>query len=434
MVPEKSRHLLIVTGDSASRLIEKARTRPGKGPGAIGGAGAADRWRAAVAYADDAGLDAALEKLSGLLAGHPQAAGGERDACFSPPRPEGRGRVAFLFPGQGSQQPGMLEELYHLFPGVKNAFENADRALEGPAGGKLSSFVYPVGNADPAAAMQALTRTEIAQPALGAAGLGLHRLLVSLGVSPDAAAGHSAGEYTALAAAGVIDEKDLYPLLARRGEAMAAAAAAAPGTMAAVMGDAATVGKALGDISGLYLANLNSPRQTVISGHRPAIAEALERAGKLKLRARAIPVAGAFHSPLMEPARDAMEKLLSALEFHEPLFPVYANSTAAEYPRRDTEIRSLLAGHLVKPVRFAEEIEALYHAGTRVFVESGPGAVLTNLVGQVLAGREFLAVSPGRAIDGSGLEGLRQAVVRLAAEGFGPENTPRELFASVEKR
>ncbi len=329
------------------------------------------------------------------------------------------GKLAFLFPGQGSQYPNMLLDLAINFPEVREQFERADRALEGVLSRPLSACIFPpagFSREEAEAQHQALTQTHIAQPAIGAADLALFRLLERLGVRPDFMAGHSYGEYVALCAAGVFQEDALFTLSEARGRILMEAAGEEPGAMAAVEADPTAVQRILGDIEGVVLANHNAPKQVVISGSRPALEEAIQRLRQEGIQARAIPVACAFHSPIVAPARGRLAEVLSSMDLGEPSVPVFSNTTAAPHARESGSIASQLVEHTTRPVRFVEEIEALYAAGARIFVEVGPRNVLCGLADQILGDRPHLTVAtdqPGRPAT---LQ-LLHALGRLAAEG-----------------
>ena len=334
--------------------------------------------------------------------------------------PLGReGRVAFLFPGQGSQHVDMLRELALHFAEVRAAFARADRVLAGRFPEPLSAYVFPpptFGEAGARARQEALTRTNVAQPALGAADLGLLALLRALGVTPELVGGHSYGEYVALCAAGVMDEDTLFALSEARGRAIIDTAGDDLGTMAAVAADRVATEAALVGLEDVWIANLNSPTQTMISGTRPGIDEAIRRLVERGVQAQPISVACAFHSPLVARARDTLAARVAAAALQPPRIEVFSNTTATAYPSDAAAIAALLAAQLVEPVRFAEEIEALYRAGARLFVEVGPKSVLTGLVQQTLGTRAHLAVAPGAA-GRPGLTSLQLALAQLAAHG-----------------
>jgi acyl transferase domain-containing protein/NAD(P)H-dependent flavin oxidoreductase YrpB (nitropropane dioxygenase family) len=330
----------------------------------------------------------------------------------------GEGAIAFLYPGQGSQHPDMLRDLAIGFPEVRQAFELADAVLTDQLDKPLSSYVFPPPGFNPddeRARAGALRQTDRAQPALGAAGMGLSRLLAAVGVRPDLTAGHSYGEYVALCTAGVIDEDVLYRLSQARGRCIIDAAECDLGTMAAVSESPARLHDVLGAATDVWLANLNAPTQTVISGTRPGIERAVGLLGTAGIPVKMLRVDCGFHSPLVAPARDRFAQVLADVHFTAPKLAVYANTSAAPYPAEPAQIAELLTDHLVQPVRFAEQVEQMYAAGARLFVEVGPGAVLTGIVGQVLGTRPHVAVQTQGM--GCGFTALQHALAQLSAHG-----------------
>jgi acyl transferase domain-containing protein/NAD(P)-dependent dehydrogenase (short-subunit alcohol dehydrogenase family)/acyl carrier protein len=333
---------------------------------------------------------------------------------FGPPR----GKVAFLFPGQGSQKPHMLRELALYFPEFRASLEHAEHSLAGRFPKKLSAYIFPPPAFSPEQEKQQnleITDTVIAQPALGVVEIGLCRTLERLGVRPDMTAGHSYGEYVALAAAGVISDSALFELSESRGRAIKDTTREEAGTMAAVAADADAIAKALDGMEGITLANHNSPRQTVISGANAAVGSAIQKLEAAGLGARLIPVACAFHSPLMEPARERFAGVLARQTFARPRVAVFSNTLGGQYPEDPKEIAALLASHLVRPVKFVDEIRAMYEQGARVFVEVGPKGVLTGLARQILDGKDahFIQIDSDR----NGLVQFLNALAQLAAEG-----------------
>ncbi|HEY2910039.1 MAG TPA: acyltransferase domain-containing protein, partial [Gemmataceae bacterium] len=305
-------------------------------------------------------------------------------------------KVAFLFPGQGSQYPDMLGQAAMAFPEVREAIDRAERALADALDKPLGKFIYPPSPFSPeqeAANRKELQRTEIAQPALGAVSLGMFRLLESLGIAADFLAGHSYGEYAALAAAGALSEDDLIRLSHRRGVAIKEAAVGAPGGMIALDATPEILEPLLKGNAEAWVANHNSPHQTVIAGTEAGLKVAAEKLQAANVRAQRIPVACGFHSPLIAGAKGALSKALTEAKFAAPRQTVYSNTSAAPHPADGAAIALQLAAHLVSPVRFADEIAAMHAAGASVFVEVGPQAVLTGLTGQVLAGKPHLALA-----------------------------------------
>ncbi len=306
------------------------------------------------------------------------------------------GKVAMLFPGQGSQYPNMLAETAMAFVEVHQRFDMAQDVLAGSYERPLASYIYPPSAFSPEdekLQQTELARTDIAQAAIGTASLGMLRLLENLGIEADLLAGHSYGEYTALCAAGVMSERDLLRISLERGRLMRQAAEGSTGQMAAVDIDGAAARQLIEGIADLTVANFNSPKQTILSGTSAAIKQALERCADQGHRARLLPVSCAFHSPLVSDACEPLEKALSQFTFAEPARPVFSNATAEPHELDPQQLASQMAAHLRSPVHFSQEIEALYENGARVFVEVGPQSVLTALVGQVLGDRPHVAVS-----------------------------------------
>ncbi|WP_405804197.1 SDR family NAD(P)-dependent oxidoreductase [Streptomyces sp. NBC_00210] len=324
------------------------------------------------------------------------------------------GRIAFLFPGQGSQRPGMLGDLFIAFPRLRTMLYAADP--------RRVTRMFPPAAFTPeerAAQRAAVTDTRTAQPALGITGAAAHLLLTSLGIRPDCTAGHSYGELVALWAAGAYDTDTLLRLSDRRAEAILTAAGDDPGAMAAVPAPP----EALPELPpGCVVANHNSPSQCVISGPTHAVDAAIGALRDAGIAAERIPVACAFHSEVVAGAADALAAELAASAVARPALPVWSNTTARPYPAEPVGVRELLARQLAEPVRFAEQIEAMYASGVRTFVEAGPGRVLTGLVGRILGDRPHTAV-PLDVPAEHGVTRLVTALAELAAAGvsFDPE-------------
>ena len=327
--------------------------------------------------------------------------------------------VAFLFPGQGSQRPGMANDLLVAFAETRPLLR---------LGHRWEAAMLPPAAFDDAtrdAQRQAVTDTRVAQPALGLAGLATARVLDRFGVRPDIVAGHSYGELVALCLAGAYDETTLLDLSEARGRAMVAAVPDGdPGTMVAVAAPRERLDEVLVGVD-VVVANDNHPDQLVIAGITPAVDEAVGRLRDAGISAKRLPVACAFHSPLVAAAADDLAEHLDGMEVTEPVLPVYSNLTADAYPADARKVRGLLAGQVAGGVRFTEEVRAMYDAGARVFVEAGPGRTLTGCVERILGDRPHVAVATDRPGD-QGVRSLLHALARLLVAGVPVEVA--ELF------
>ncbi|WP_051779811.1 type I polyketide synthase [Streptomyces sp. NRRL S-241] len=335
------------------------------------------------------------------------------------------GTVAFVFPGQGSQRPRMLADLFTSFPAL--------RALLDAAPSRVVSAMFPPAAftaGERTAQRAAVTDTRVAQPALGLAGAAAHLLLGELGVRPDCVAGHSYGELTALWAAGAYDTESLLRLSARRAEAIMTAAGADPGAMAAVSAAPEEV-REIAARTGCVVANHNAPRQCVISGPTQSVSTAVTALREAGLTAEPLPVACAFHSEVVAGAAASLGTELAATRMAAPHIPVWSNTTADRYPATPEGVRGLAARQVAEPVRFVEQVEAMYASGVRTFVETGPGRVLSGLIGRILHGRPHTVVPldvPGE----HGLVRLVTAVAELMAAGV--PVAPQALFRGRTSR
>ena len=331
------------------------------------------------------------------------------------------GQVAFLYPGQGSQYVGMGAEAAMAFDAARKAWDDAAALPFGNE--RLHDVVFPVPvftDADREAQQKKLTQTEWAQPALGVHSQSLENVLHQVGVSASCVAGHSFGEVAALHQAGVIDAASLVKVARKRGELMRDASAV-PGAMTAVAKSIDEV-KAAVAASGanVVVANHNSPTQVVLSGSVEEITKVEAALSAKGMTAKRLPVATAFHSPLVAGSSAPFRTFLEGVTFSAPKLDVYGNATAAVYGK---DAREQLAAQLAQPVRFVEQIEAMYARGVRTFVEVGAGSVLTELVGRILGDRPHRAVSLDRK-GKHGVTTLQEGLGRLAIAGVSMNLAP----------
>lgn len=289
--------------------------------------------------------------------------------------------TAFLFPGQGSQSVGMGYQLYEQHEEARARFEAANERIDVDLLTLMFGLESSLG-----APEEQLKQTQVTQPALYVHSLAAMAVLDAKGLRPEMVAGHSLGEYSALAAAGALSFEDGLRVVRRRGELMSEAGERRPGSMAAILGaDDANVEAVCEEVSAagegvVQTANYNAPGQVVISGDVEAVDDA---AGKIEGRAVPLPVSGAFHSPLMEYARDGLAEVLETVSIQSPRCPVYLNVTAE--PTTDPgEIREGLMRQLLSPVLWAQTLQRMENDGASSFVEVGAGQVLQGLVRRTL--------------------------------------------------
>ncbi len=285
-------------------------------------------------------------------------------------------KLAYLFPGQASQYSGMGRDLAEQFPESRAAFEEADATL----GFSMSKLCF--GGSE-----EELKLTENTQPGIFAVSIAALRAIEKRGITPDFVAGHSLGEYSGLVAAGALDFVTGLKLLRKRGQFMQEAVPKGEGAMAAIMGlspaDVGEICKKAADHEVVSPANLNSPEQTVISGHAAGVKRAVEIASQWGAkRAVMLPVSAPFHCALMEPAQKKLEPELRAAAFSALRVPLITN-VDAEAITSGEEARDALIRQVVMPVRWLDSIRELIEEGVRIFVEVGPGKVLTGLLRQI---------------------------------------------------
>ncbi|MBT3359194.1 MAG: SDR family NAD(P)-dependent oxidoreductase [Rhodospirillales bacterium] len=419
--------LVLLSADDASALAASCREHGESGETLAETARRAQREFSPAAtcrlsmVADDAAdlkaklADVAERLKSGDTAGVTQPNG--VNLMIGEPAP---GKVAFLFPGQGSQYVGMGGDIAMAFDAARAVWDT-DAKTSTQDGTPLHRVVFPIPAFSPEETRiqsDRLTEMTNAQPAIALVGASHLALMEAAGVRPDCVAGHSFGEVNALVAAGVIDRDALAGVARARAAFMTEAAQASSGAMLAVRADRDRIG-ALLDGWGLSvsLANDNSPNQVVLSGTVDEIVEAETKLVDEGIATTRIPVATAFHSPIVAAARDPFHDFLAEQTLREPRIPIYANTTAKPYGKQAGAIRTALADQLVNPVRFRETIEAMYADGVRTFIEVGPGSVLSALTADCLGERDHTVLS----LDRKGVNGvvsIWRCLGRLSALGI----------------
>lgn len=284
------------------------------------------------------------------------------------------GKVAFTFPGQGSQRINMARDLFVVFPAMRQIIDNYP---------ELEKVVFPsttFNEADLKQQKETIKDTRLAQPLLGIVDLALAKFLESLGIIPDMLAGHSYGELPALCFSGVFPEDQLVDLSIQRAQSILNSVEGGdPGSMLAASATHERLQPIIAKVEGCYPVNFNAPTQCVIAGSTEAINKLLEVLKQEGISAKKLEVACAFHSPLLAKSKGLYADVLKDVPFQEMQIPVWSNTTANVYPSNPSDIKERLTDHLVQPVRFVEQMQAMYNDGARIFIEVGPGKVLTGL-------------------------------------------------------
>lgn len=383
----------------------------------------------AVVARDPADLRTKLQFAAAKLADPEVRRIRERSGVYFFPDPLGReGKLALLFPGEGSQYPGMLSDLCIHFPEARAWFDLMDRAFQGHERGVLPSHsIFPIPGSSESA-QQRLWQMDGAIEAVFAADQAMHSVLSSIGLLPDMIVGHSTGEYSALLASGAARVEDREHLIqhileGNQATERAQARGLVPDGVLLAVGPAdpqVIAGLSTRTESDIYLAMDNCPHQAVLWGSAEAIAQTEQQLRKNGAVCQKLPFSRAYHTPLFAPVCDELEGFYANATFSTPKIPLYSCVTAARAPDDSDAIRQLALDHWASPVRFRETVETLYADGARIFVEVGPAANLTAFVTDILRERDHLAVSSNNRRR-SGIEHLNHLIGLLAAHGVSLE-------------
>lgn len=334
---------------------------------------------------------------------------------------ETKGKVVALFPGQGSQTVNMGRELAMMYPPVQQLFEEMNQLRMDNSLEPLTTVLYPIpvfSEADRKQQQKVLTQTENAQPAIGTLSAAFFELLNSAGLEVDFTAGHSFGELTALWAAGVVTKAEYLQLTIDRGQAMKADGSHEAGTMLAVKGDADAIIEMAETLEDVSVANINTHQQVVLAGTTKGIGMAQIKLANAGFATIPLSVSAAFHSKLVAHAQKPFAAAIRKKKFNPPDIPVYSNNTAAPYSTQPAEIQSALENHILGSVNFRKEIENLYAAGGRIFIEIGPRNTLSRMVDNILEGKEHYSVAVNSNHKANADRQLRQAYLQLKVLGL----------------
>ncbi|MCC2667330.1 MAG: hypothetical protein K0S63_1246, partial [Gammaproteobacteria bacterium] len=350
-------------------------------------------------------------------------------------------RVVALFPGQGSQYLNMASKLVQNYPEIRKVFENLDDIAEEKEGAKLSSIIFPTPCFDEQTRISQkaeLIKTQHAQPAICAVSMGIYKQLHKAGFQADFIVGHSLGELTALWAAGGLEDEDFLQLTMERGRAMAPKDSASfdKSAMLAIMANEKAVVDILPFWPDLQIANYNAPNQIVVGGSLASIQFLQKKLSEQNIKAVLLPVSAAFHTPFVAHAEDSFQQSLMKTSFRPLKRVVYSNVTSEPYPSSTSsaEIQKTLAKQIISPVLFQQSIEKIHRQGGYLFVEIGPKNTLSNLVKDILKGKDYesIAVNPDPEKDGE-LQ-FRQAIVQLMVAGVTLKDLdPYQLETKIEK-
>ncbi|TDU79519.1 type I polyketide synthase [Streptomyces sp. KS 21] len=374
--------------------------------------------RLAIVAADTDELVRRLREARRQLADGARGDLGDGAFAADAPLPSAQRRIAFLFPGQGSQRPGMMQDLYERFTGFRATVNALGAVARRSIGFDLTDLLYGEASAagDDQELRQRLAATDVCQPLLGTVQIAATHLLADCGLTPDLTLGHSVGEFAAAAAAGALTDEATVRLLGHRGAALRRAETGSRGGMLAVQGDEETCRRLMAGIDDVWLACFNQPRQLVVSGSLRGLAVLRRACAEAGVVTLPLEVSGAFHSPQFAAADEALVAYLADRPLGSPALPFVSSVDAAVCADAD-RLRELWSRHASAPVRFGDAVRTAYEQGARVFLQVTGGNSLLASVRRNLTGHDDVhAVSAAEAAPDGG-RGFVRALARLAALG-----------------